>query len=91
MARYAIVEDQGLTPVMTQAGATGPSRNTPTWPRASRCGSIRPLGETGLTAAVSRALTGTDLSCTVIAGAAQRHLFADWPRRYGALHLIGQL
>ena len=36
----AILEDEGLT-LVPRPTRIGPSWNTPTWPRASRCGSIR--------------------------------------------------
>lgn len=49
------------------------------------------LSAVGLTAAVSRVLADTGISCNVIAGAAHDHLFTAWDRRDEALTLISAL
>jgi N-acetylglutamate synthase-like GNAT family acetyltransferase len=87
----AILEDEGLTLVMTKADADRAGL-----PYSYVAGRITlrvksALDEVGLTALVSRVLADADISCNVIAGSAHDHLFVDWPRRYYALDLLRQL
>jgi ribosomal protein S18 acetylase RimI-like enzyme len=87
----AILEDEGLTLVMTKADA---DRAQLEYSYAAARITLRvnsALEDIGLTASVSRVLADAGISCNVIAGAAHDHLFVDWPRRYHALDLIRQL
>jgi len=87
----AILEDEGLTLVMTKADADR-ARLEYSYVAARITLRVNSAwAEIGLTAAVSRVLADVDISCNVIAGAAHDHLFVDWPRRYHALDLIRQL
>ncbi|HEX6527331.1 MAG TPA: ACT domain-containing protein [Streptosporangiaceae bacterium] len=87
----AILEDEGLTLVLTKADAdrVGLEYSYVAARITLRVNSA--LDEIGLTAAVSRVLADADISCNVIAGAAHDHLFVDWSRRYYALDLLRHL
>jgi ribosomal protein S18 acetylase RimI-like enzyme len=87
----AILEDEGLTLVLTKADADRAGlQYTYTAARITlRVNST--LDEVGLTAKVSRVLADAGISCNVIAGAAHDHLFVDWPSGHHALDLLRQL
>ncbi len=87
----AILEDEGLTLVMTKADAdrAGLEYSYVAARITLRVNSA--LDEVGLTAVVSRVLADADISCNVIAGAAHDHLFVDWPRRFYAQDLLRHL
>ena len=87
----AILEDEGLTLVLTKTDAdrAGLSYSYVAARITLRVNSA--LDEVGLTAVVSRVLADADISCNVIAGAAHDHLFVDWPRRHYAQDLLRQL
>lgn len=87
----AILEDEGLTLVMTKADAD--QAGLPYTYVAARI-TLRvdsTLDEVGLTATVSRVLADAGISCNVIAGSAHDHLFVDWDMRAKALDLLRQL
>jgi hypothetical protein len=87
----AILEDEGLTLVLTKADADAAAL---TYSYVAARITLRvhsALEEVGLTATVSRILADAGISCNVIAGAAHDHLFVDWPRRRHALDLLRQL
>jgi len=87
----AILEDEGLTLVLTKADA---DRAGLTYSYVAARITLRvssALDEVGLTATVSRILADAGISCNVIAGAAHDHLFVDWPRGRHALDLLRQL
>ena len=87
----AILEDEGLTLVLTKADAdrVGLEYSYVAARITLRVNSA--LDEVGLTAVVSRVLADADISCNVIAGAAHDHLFVDWSRRFYAQDLLQQL
>jgi len=87
----AILEDEGLTLVLTKADAD--LAGLPYTYVAARItlGVQSELGEVGLTARVSRVLADSGISCNVIAGSAHDHLFVDWWRGEQALALLCQL
>jgi uncharacterized protein len=84
----AILEDEGLTLVLTKADAD--MARLPYSYVAGRItlGVESSLDEIGLTAEVSRVLAGAEISCNVIAGSVHDHLFVDWDRRAEALDLL---
>jgi uncharacterized protein len=87
----AILEDEGLTMVLTKADA---DRARLTYSYVAARITLRvnsALDEVGLTATVSRALADAGISCNVIAGAAHDHLFVDWSSGHQALELLRQL
>jgi ribosomal protein S18 acetylase RimI-like enzyme len=87
----AILEDEGLTLVLTKADA---DRAGLTYSYVAARITLRvnsTLDEVGLTATVSRALADAGISCNVIAGTAHDHLFVDWPSGHHALDLLRQL
>lgn len=87
----AILEDEGLTLVLTKADA---DRAGLAYSYVAARITLRvnsELGEVGLTATVSRILADAGISCNVIAGSAHDHLFVDWPRGRQALDLLRQL
>jgi uncharacterized protein len=87
----AILEDEGLTLVLTKADA---DRAGLTYSYVAARITLRvnsTLDEVGLTATVSRVLADAGISCNVIAGAAHDHLFVDWPSGHHALNLLRQL
>jgi GNAT superfamily N-acetyltransferase len=84
----AILEDEGLTLVLTKADAD--MAGLPYSYVAARI-TLRvnsALDEVGLTALVSRVLADAGISCNVIAGMAHDHLFVDWDRGEEALALL---
>lgn len=87
----AILEDEGLTLVLTKADAD--MARLPYSYVAGRItlGVESSLDEIGLTAWVSRVLADAEISCNVIAGSAHDHLFVDWDRRFQALDLLRSL
>lgn len=87
----AILEDEGLTLVMTKADADRAGLEYSYIAARITLRVNSALDEVGLTAMVSRVLADADISCNVIAGAVHDHLFVDWPRRYYALDLLRQL
>jgi ribosomal protein S18 acetylase RimI-like enzyme len=84
----AILEDEGLTLVLTKADAD--MAKLPYSYVAGRItlGVESSLDEIGLTARVSRVLADAEISCNVIAGSAHDHLFVDWNLRFRALDLL---
>jgi hypothetical protein len=84
----AILEDEGLTLVMTKADAdlAGLEYSYVAARITLRVDSA--LEEVGLTALVSRVLADAGISCNVIAGAAHDHLFVDWHRGEQAVALL---
>jgi uncharacterized protein len=86
----AILEDEGLTLVLTKADAdrAGLEYSYTAARITLRVNST--LDEVGLTATVSRVLADAGISCNVIAGAAHDHLFVDWPNGHRALDLLRQ-
>jgi hypothetical protein len=87
----AILEDEGLTLVLTQADADRARLSYSYLAARITLGVQSELDEVGLTAAVSRVLADAGISCNVIAGAAHDHLFVDWERGQDALDLLRQL
>jgi uncharacterized protein len=86
-----ILEDEGLTLVLTKADAD--LAGLPYSYLAARItlGVYSELAEVGLTAAVSRVLADAGISCNVIAAASHDHLFVDWARGEEALELLRRL
>jgi len=87
----AILEDEGLTMVLTKADA---DRAHLTYSYVAARITLRvnsALDEVGLTATVSRVLADAGISCNVIAGAAHDHLFVDWSSGHQALELLRRL
>jgi uncharacterized protein len=75
----AILQDEGLTLVMTKADADRAQLEY-SYVAARITLRVNPaVGEIGLTAAVSRVLADAGTSCNVIAGAAHDHLFGTGP------------
>jgi hypothetical protein len=89
LSPFAVIrEDEGLTLVLLQAEA---DRQAMRYDYVAARITLRinsELSAVGLTAAVSRVLADTGISCNVIAGAAHDHLFTAWDRRDEALALI---
>jgi GNAT superfamily N-acetyltransferase len=86
----AILEDEGLTLVMTKADADMAGLDYSYIAARITLRVNSALDEVGLTATVSRALADSGISCNVIAGSAHDHLFVDWHRRDEALNLLRQ-
>jgi hypothetical protein len=87
----AILEDEGLTLVLTKADAD--RAGLPYSYVAARI-TLRvnsSLADVGLTATVSRVLADAGISCNVIAAVAHDHLFVDWDRAEEALALSRRL
>jgi uncharacterized protein len=84
----AILEDEGLTLVLTKADADRVKLPYSYLAARVTLGVQSELDEVGLTAAVSRVLAEAGISCNVIAGAAHDHLFVDWGRGQEALDLL---
>jgi hypothetical protein len=87
----AILEDEGLTLVLTKADADRAKLPYSYVAARITLGVNSELDEVGLTARVSRVLADAGISCNVIAGTAHDHLFVDWGRGEQALALLGQL
>jgi GNAT superfamily N-acetyltransferase len=87
----AILEDEGLTLVMTRADADMAGLHYSYVAARITLRVNSTLDEVGLTATVSRTLADAGISCNVIAGSAHDHLFVDWHRREQALDLLRQL
>lgn len=87
----AILEDEGLTLVLTKADADVAKLSYSYVAARITLGVDSSLDEVGLTAAVSRVLADAGISCNVIAGSAHDHLFVDWDRRFHALDLLNSL
>ena len=87
----AIMEDEGLTLVLTKADAdrAGLAYSYLAARITLRVDST--LDEVGLTAKVSRVLADAGISCNVIAGSAHDHLFVAWASGQLALDLLRQL
>jgi uncharacterized protein len=84
----AILEDEGLTLVLTKADADRAGLAYSYEAARITLGVNSALTEIGLTAAVSRVLADAGISCNVIAAAVHDHLFVDWHRRFEALELL---
>jgi uncharacterized protein len=87
----AILEDEGLTLVLTKADADRAKLRYSYLAARITLGVLSELDEVGLTAAVSRVLADAGISCNVIAGVAHDHLFVDWERGPEALDLLSRL
>ena len=87
----AILEDEGLTLVLTRADADIAKLSYGYVAGRITLGVDSSLDEIGLTARVSRVLADAEISCNVIAGSAHDHLFVDWDRRFQALDLLRML
>ena len=87
----AIIEDEGLTLVLTQADAERAGLEYSYLAARITLGVNSELDEVGLTAAVSRVLADAGISCNVIAAAAHDHLFVPWDRGEEAVELLRQL
>jgi uncharacterized protein len=87
----AILEEEGLTLVMTRADADMAGLEYSYLAARITLRVNSALEEVGLTAKVSRVLADAGISCNVIAGSAHDHLFVDWHRREQALDLLRQL
>jgi len=84
----AILEDEGLTLVLTQADADRAGLEYSYLAARITLGVNSELDEVGLTAAVSRVLADAGISCNVIAAAAHDHLFVPWDRGEEAIALL---
>lgn len=87
----AILEDEGLTLILTKADADAAGLDYSYVAARITLQVNSTLDEVGLTAAVSRALADADISCNVIAATAHDHLFVPWPSRHQALDLLARL
>jgi hypothetical protein len=87
----AILEDEGLTLVLTKADADRAGLEYCYLAARITLGVNSELDEVGLTARVSRVLADAGISCNVIAGAAHDHLFVDWGSGERALELLRRL
>jgi GNAT superfamily N-acetyltransferase len=87
----AILEDEGLTLVLTEADAKRAGLEYSYLAARITLGVNSELDEVGLTAAVSRVLADAGISCNVIAAAAHDHLFVPWWRGEEALALLRRL
>lgn len=87
----AILEDEGLTLILTKADADAAGLDYSYVAARITLQVNSTLDEVGLTAAVSRALADAGISCNVIAATAHDHLFVPWPRRHQALDLLTHL
>jgi uncharacterized protein len=87
----AILEDEGLTLVLTKGDADRAGLSYEYVAGRITLGVLSSLDEVGLTAAVSRVLADAGISCNVIAATAHDHLFVDWGRREEALALLRRL
>jgi GNAT superfamily N-acetyltransferase len=87
----AILEDEGLTLVLTEADAKRAGLDYSYLAARITLGVNSELDEVGLTAAVSRVLADAGISCNVIAAAAHDHLFVPWWRGEEALALLRRL
>jgi uncharacterized protein len=87
----AIIEDEGLTLVLTKADADRSGLEYSYLAARITLGVQSELDEVGLTAAVSRVLADAGISCNVIAGAAHDHLFVPWWRGEEAVKLLRRL
>jgi uncharacterized protein len=87
----AIMEDEGLTLVLTQADADQAGLEYTYLAARITLRVNSTLDEVGLTATVSRVLADAGISCNVIAGSAHDHLFVDWASGQVALNLLRQL
>jgi uncharacterized protein len=87
----AILEDEGLTLVLTKADADQASLEYSYLAARITLGVNSELDEVGLTASVSRALADAGISCNVIAAAAHDHLFVPWGRGQEALAVLRRL
>jgi GNAT superfamily N-acetyltransferase len=87
----AILEDEGLTLVLTRADAERVGLPYSYLAARITLGVQSELDEVGLTATVSRVLADAGISCNVIAAAAHDHLFVPWGRGEEALTLLRQL
>jgi GNAT superfamily N-acetyltransferase len=87
----AILEDEGLTLVLTEADAKRAGLDYSYLAARITLGVNSELDEVGLTAAVSRVLADAGISCNVIAAAAHDHLFVPWGRGEEALALLRRL
>jgi uncharacterized protein len=87
----AILEDEGLTLVLTKADADRAKLEYSYLAARITLGVNSELDEVGLTATVSRVLADAGISCNVIAGTAHDHLFVDWWRGEQALALLRKL
>jgi ribosomal protein S18 acetylase RimI-like enzyme len=87
----AILEDEGLTLVLTKADADMAGLEYAYLAARITLRVDSALEEVGLTALVSRVLADAGISCNVIAGAAHDHLFVDWHRGAQAVALLRRL
>jgi len=87
----AILEDEGLTLVLTKADADLAGLECSYVAARITLRVDSTLDEVGLTATVSRVLADAGISCNVIAGSAHDHLFVDWWRGEEALTLLRRL
>jgi len=87
----AILEDEGLTLVLTKADADMAGLQYSYVAGRITLRVTSALDDTGLTATVSRVLADAGISCNVIAGSAHDHLFVDWHHREAALTLLRAL
>ncbi len=87
----AILEDEGLTLILTRADADAAGLDYSYVAARITLRVNSALDEVGLTATVSRALADAGISCNVIAASAHDHLFVPWPRRLQARDLLIRL
>jgi uncharacterized protein len=87
----AIIEDEGLTLVLTKADADRSGLEYSYLAARITLGVESELDEVGLTAAVSRVLADAGISCNVIAGAVHDHLFVPWWRGEQAVELLRRM
>lgn len=87
----AILEDEGLTLILTRADADAAGLGYSYVAARITLQANSTLDEVGLTATVSRALADADISCNVIAATAHDHLFVPWPSRHQALDVLSHL
>ena len=89
---FAVIrEDEGVTLILTQADAdrAGLAYDYVAARITLRVGSA--LTDTGLTALFSRTLADAGISCNVIAGLADDHLFVGWEQGERARALLSEL
>jgi len=88
---FAVVhKDEGLTLILTRARADADRASLRYEHVAARI-TLRvnsALADVGLTASFSRVLADAGISCNVIAGRANDHLFVDWDKGAQALALL---
>jgi RimJ/RimL family protein N-acetyltransferase len=87
----AILEDEGLTLVLTRADADRAGLGYEYVAARITLRVDSTLDEVGLTASFSKVLADAGISCNVVAGVAHDHLFVPWERGEQAVELLRRL